>query len=145
MSKPKVMVALRDKASIESLMELACQLTHAMGAELIALHVVVVPILTPIEVADETLDQPGKEVLAEAKRSAANLSTPLATELLRARESGEAIVGVAKEKGIDLLVIGHHKPHAHALGDTLVGGIARYAIHHAPCRVILQIPAPARK
>lgn len=145
MPKPKVMVALRDKASIESLMMLACQLTHAMGAELIALHVVVLPILTPIEVADDSLDQPGKEVLAEAKRAAAKLSTALTTELLRARDAGEAIVGVAKEKGIDLLVIGHHKPHAHALGDTLVGGIARYAINHATCRVIVQIPAPVYK
>lgn len=145
MSKPKVMVALRDKASIASLMEVACQLTHAMGAELIALHVAVVPILTPIEVADETLDHPGMEVLAEAKRAAEKFATPLSTELLRAREAGEAIVGVAKDKGIDLLVIGHHKPHAHALGDALVGGIARHAIHHAPCRVILQIPAPAHQ
>ena len=145
MAKPKVMVALRDRASIESLMALACQLTQAMGAELMALHVVVVPILTPIEVADESLDHAGKEVLAEAKRAAAKLSTPLSTELLRAREAGEAIVGVAKEKGADLLVIGHHKPHSHTLGDALLGGIARYAIHHAPCRVIVQIPAPDSK
>jgi nucleotide-binding universal stress UspA family protein len=76
---------------------------------------------------------------------AEKFSRPLSTELLRAREAGEAIVGVAKEQAVDLLVIGHHKPHPHALSDTLLGGVARYVAHHAPCRVIVQIPAPEHK
>jgi len=58
---------------------------------------------------------------------------------------GEAIVGVAREQGMDLLVIGHHKPHTHTLSEPLLGGIVRYVAHHAPCRVIVEIPAPKRK
>ena len=53
-------------------------------------------------------------------------------------------MGVAKEQGVDLLVMGHHKPHPHALSETLLGGIVRYVAHHAPCRVIVQIPAPEK-
>jgi nucleotide-binding universal stress UspA family protein len=113
-----------------------------MEADLAALHVVEVPLLTPLEAADEILDHPGKELLAQAKRVAEKFSRPLATELLRAREVGEAIVGVAKEQGVDLLVMGHHKPHPHSLSETLLGGIIRYVARHAPCRVIVQIPAP---
>jgi nucleotide-binding universal stress UspA family protein len=145
MHKPKVMVAVRDADSVESLVTLACQLSQGMDADLTALHVVVVPLLTPIEALDEAIDHAGREVLAQAQRVAAKFSQPLSTELLRAREVGEAIVGVAKEQAVDLLVMGHHKPHPHPLSDTLLGGIVRYVGHHAPCRVIVQIPAPAHK
>jgi nucleotide-binding universal stress UspA family protein len=145
MGKPKVMVAVRDAVSVESLVTLACQLSQGMDADLTALHVVEVPLLTPLEAADETIDHAGKEVLAQAKRVAEKFSLPFSTELLRAREAGESIVGVAKEEGVDLLVMGHHKPHPHALSETLLGGIVRYVGHHAPCRVIVQIPAPEPK
>jgi len=145
MAKPKVLVAISSEASIDSLVTLACQLARAMGADLMALHVVAVPLVTPLDAQEETLDHPGKDLLAQAQRVAERLSQPLATELLRAREVGEAIVGVAKEQGVDLLVVGHHKPHTHTLSETLWGGTVRYVAHHAPCRVIVQIPAPEHK
>jgi len=142
MAKPKVMMALRDAVSIESLVRLACQLSHGMQADLIALHVVEVPLVTPLDAPEEAIDRSGRELLAQAKRAAEKLSVSISTELMRARDAGEAIVGVAKDRGVELLVIGHHKPHAHTLGEALLGGIARYVAHHAPCRVIVQIPAP---
>jgi nucleotide-binding universal stress UspA family protein len=145
MGKSKVMVALRDGITAESLVTLACQLSQGMDAELKALHVVVVPLVTPLDAEDETIDHAGKELLAQAKRVAKKLSRPLSTELLRAREAGEAIVGVAREQGADLLVMGHHKPHTHTLSEPLLGGIVRYVAHHVPCRVIVQIPAPKPK
>ena len=145
MAKPKVMVALRDSVSVEGLTALACELAQGMGADLMALHVVEVPLLTPLDVMDESLDRHGKEVLAQAKRVAEEYATTISTELMRAREVDEAIVGVAGEKGVDLLVIGQHKPRAHALGEPVLGRVGRYAVHHAPCRVIIQIPGPDRK
>ena len=145
MDKPKVMVAIRDLGSIESLVTLACQLCNGMDADLLALHIVEVPLLTPLEAQDEVLDHPGKEILAQAQAVAQRFSKPLTTQLLRAREVEEAIVGVAKEEGVDLLVMGHHKPDVHTLTETLLGGVVRYVAHHAPCRVIVQIPAPEHR
>jgi nucleotide-binding universal stress UspA family protein len=145
MGKPKVMVALCDLGSVESLVTLACQLCNGMDADLIALHIVIVPLLTPLEAPDDVLDHPGRELLARAQAVAERYSKRLATQLLRAREVHEAIVGVAKEQGVDLLVLGHHKPDIHTLADTLMGGTVRYVAHHAPCRVIVQIPPPQHR
>ena len=145
MGKPKVMVAIRDAVSIESLVDLACQLSQGMEADLLVLHVVEVPLLTPLDAPDESIDHEGRGVLAQAKLAAEKFSQPLSTEFLRARDVGEAIVGVAAEKEVDLLVIGHHKPHPHTLSETLLGGIVRFVAHHAPCRVIVQIPAPEQR
>lgn len=139
MAKPKVMVALRDAASVESLVTLACQMAEGMGAELTALHVVEVPMATPIEADDEVLDRPGKEILAQAQRIASEaFSRKITAQLLRARQAGEALVGEVKEQGIDLLVMGYHQPHT--LGEILLGSTVQYVARHAPCRVVVQIP-----
>jgi len=140
--RPKVVVALRDPESVESLMTLAIHLSNSMDAEIVALHVVEVPLATPLEAEDEILDHPGKEILAAATRVAERSSRKLSTELLRAREAGEAIVGEAKERGAELLIVGHRGSHSSALGELLLGSTAQYVAHHAPCRVIIQIPPP---
>jgi nucleotide-binding universal stress UspA family protein len=139
---PKVIVALRDQESVESLMTLAIHLSKSMDAQLVALHVVEVPAATPIEAEDEILDLPGKVILAAAERVAKRFSAKLSTELLRAREVGEAIVGEAKDQGAELLIVGHRGAHSSALGELLLGSTAQYVAHHAPCRVIIQIPPP---
>jgi nucleotide-binding universal stress UspA family protein len=143
--KAKLMVALRDPESVESLMTLAVQLSNGMDAELVVLHVVEVPPATPIEAEDEVLDHEGKEILAAAKRVAERSSKKISTELLRAREAGEAITGEAKDRGAELLIMGYHRPHPHALGELLLGSTVQYVAHHAPCRVIVQIPPPKHR
>jgi APA family basic amino acid/polyamine antiporter len=140
--RPKVIVALRDPESVESLMTLAIHLSNSMDAELVALHVVEVPLATPMEAEEEILDQPGRQILTAATRVAERLSTKLSTELLRAREAGEAIVGEAKDRGVELLIVGHRGSHPSVWGELLLGSTAQYVAHHAPCRVIIQIPAP---
>jgi len=143
MAKSKVIVALRDLHSVESLVTLACQLSKGMDAEVIALHVVEVPMATPLD-AGEVLDHPGREILAAAKKVGDRFSRSITTQLLRAREAGEAIVGEARDQGAELLVMGHHKPHPYPLGELLLGSTVQYVTRHAPCRVVVQIPPPAR-
>ncbi len=145
MGKSKVMVAICDAGSVESLVTLACQLASGMDADLTALHVAEVPLATPLDATDEILDHPGKELLSHAKSVAKKFPKPISTNLVRAREVGEAIVGEAKNQGVDLLVMGHHRPHSHTLGEILLGSVVQYVAHHAPCRVIVQIPPPERE
>jgi len=140
--RSKVIVALRDPESVESLMSLAIHLSNSVDAELVALHVVEVPLATPIETENEILDHPGKEILAAAVRVAEKSSKKLSTELLRAREVGEAIIGETKDRGAELLIVGDRGSHPSALGELVLGSTAQYVGHHAPCRVIIQIPLP---
>jgi hypothetical protein len=105
-------VALRDLESVESLITLAIHLSSSMDAELVALHVVEVPAATPIDAEDEIIDHAGKEILAAAIRVA------------------------------ELLIIGHRRPHPNALTELLLGSTVLHVAHHAPCRVIIQIPPP---
>ena len=139
MTKPKVMVALRDQESVQSLVALACQVASGMGAELMALHVVEVPMATPIEADDDVLDRSGKEILDRALKYAQQaFSRQVKTNLVRARQAGEAIVGEAQEQGIDCLVMGHRR--LTVIGEFLLGSTVQYVARHAPFRVIVEIP-----
>lgn len=134
-----MIVALRDLESVESLVALACQVANASDAELLALHVVEVPMVTPIAADDEALDEPGKEILAKAQQHAAQkFSRKISVRLLRARQAGEAIVGEAQEWGADCLVMGHRR--LSLVGEILLGSSLQYVARHSPLRVIVEIP-----
>jgi nucleotide-binding universal stress UspA family protein len=142
LSKSKVMVALRDAESVESLVELACQVADGMKSELVALHVIELPLATPIEAESEALEHPGRELLAEAERVARkNCGKKISTQLVKARNVGEALTGIVKEEGYELLVMGYHQRHR--LGEILLGSTVQYVARHAPCRILVQIP-PAK-
>jgi APA family basic amino acid/polyamine antiporter len=142
-AKSKVMVALRDRESVESLMALACQVASGMGADLMALHVVEVPMATPIEADDEILDRAGKEILLHAQKCVeGKFAGSFDTRLLRARQAGEAIVGEAQERGIECLVMGHRR--LSVLGEILLGSSVQYVARHAPFRIVVEIP-PVRR
>jgi len=144
MEKPKVMVALRDVETAGSLAKLACQMASLAGTNVVALHVIEVPPGLPIDVEDPVFERPGQKVLSLARQIASNnFSMHISTKLVKARNAGEAIVGEAEEQGIALLVIGYH--HNHGLGETLLGSTVQHVTHHAPCRVLVQVPAPKSK
>lgn len=139
MNKPKVMVALRDADHVESLVKLACAMAKGMGADLTALHVVEVAPGLPLDADDDVLDRPGKQVLSLARRAASeNFFGEVSSRLLRARHAGEAIVGEAKDQGVELLILGYH--HKSGVTEVLLGSTVRYTARHAPCRVIVEIP-----
>lgn len=144
MEKPKVMVALRDTETAGSLTKLACQMASLAGTNVVALHVIEVPPGLPIDVMDPIFEKPGQQVLSLARQIASNnFSMHISTKLLKARNAGEAIVGEAAEEEIDLLVIGYH--HNHGLAETLLGSTVQHVTHHAPCRVLVQVPPPKSK
>ena len=144
MEKPKVMVALRDSETAGSLTSLACQMAGLAGTNVIALHVIEVPPGLPIDVMDPVFERPGQQVLSLARQVASNnFSMRISTKLLKARNAGEAIVGEATEAGVDLLVIGYH--HNHGLAEKLLGSTVQHVTHHAPCRVLVQVPPPKSK
>lgn len=135
-----VIVALRDKQSLQSLMDLGCRMAKTKSASMLALHVVEVPVSLDLSAESDELDSAGKAVLEEAQRKARESFGAISTELIRARHTGKAIVDEAKQHCADLLVLGYC--HKNPLSEVLLGSTTQYVMRHAPCRVIVEVPAP---
>ncbi len=73
----------------------------------------------------------------------------VATAMVRARRAGQAIVGEAKRRGVEAIVLAAEEP-SRVRGGALLGGIGplenyvgevtKYVVNKAPCRVILTAP-----
>jgi len=137
-----VVVALRDKQSLESLMDLAFRMAKTMEASIVAIHVVEVPVTLDLSAESNELDSVGRAVLEEAREKAQESFGTISIELIRARHAGRAIVDEATQHCADLLVLGYC--HKNPISEVLLGSTAQYVMRHAPCRVIVEVPAPVQ-
>jgi len=53
--------------------------------------------------------------------------------------AGTALCKLARQQGVDLLVVGSHRRQG--LSELLVGSTSNYITHHAPCSVLVVYPA----
>jgi APA family basic amino acid/polyamine antiporter len=99
-----------------------------------------------------------KEALARAKAVGEEYGgVTVLTTVVRARRIGQAIVNVARERGVEAIVLAAEEPSRIRGGalfgasggplDNFVGDVTKYVIRKAPCRVILTAPPadPARR
>ena len=122
------------------------------GAVLEALFVFEIPMSLPIDarVPEDRVKQ-AKGVLARAKEVGEEYSgVEVATAMVRGRSAGQAIVGEARRRGVEAIVLAAEEPTRIKGGailggrgrarDRFVGETTRYVVEKAPCKVILTAP-----
>jgi nucleotide-binding universal stress UspA family protein len=140
MTALRILVALKDPDQVEELISLACMLAKSQkGATIQTLHVIQMPRALPLdtELVEET--DAGEAMLAKAEVIAEEqFELEIETELLQAREAGPAILEEAKEKAIDLIVLGYNRRRR--FGERLIRATTlEYVVRHAPCQVLLSV------
>jgi APA family basic amino acid/polyamine antiporter len=122
------------------------------GAVIEALWVFEVPMSAPLDtrVPDAELKR-ARKALARAKAVGEEYEgVEVATAVVRARRTGEAIVREAKRRGVEAIVLAAEEPTRtrggvlyggkQGLRDTFVGETTRYVVNKAHCRVLLTAP-----
>jgi basic amino acid/polyamine antiporter, APA family len=122
------------------------------GAVIEALWVFEVPMALPLDTpVPDTELKSARKALARAKAVGEEYEgVEVATAVVRARRTGEAIVREAKRRGVEAIVLAAEEPTRlrggvlyggmQGLRDTFVGETTRYVVNKAPCRVILTAP-----
>jgi APA family basic amino acid/polyamine antiporter len=126
------------------------------GAVIEAVWIFEVPMALPLDtrVPDEELRR-ARKALARAKAVGEEYEgVEVATAVVRARRTGEAIVHEARRRGVEAIVLAAEEPTRlrgglrlggkQGLRDTFVGETTRYVVQKAPCRVILTAPPAER-
>jgi APA family basic amino acid/polyamine antiporter len=122
------------------------------GATIEAIWVFEMPMALPLDAPlPSAQTKRARAALARAKEVGEEYEgVEVATAMIRARRSGQAIVTEARRRGVEVIVLAAEEPSGIRGGGLLggksgplenyVGAITKYVIAKAPCRVILTAP-----
>jgi APA family basic amino acid/polyamine antiporter len=119
----------------EEMVATAVKLAQESGAEVEALHVIRVPLDRPLDAELEVEEERAVASLAEARLLGADHGVQVRGETVRARSIGDAIVGEAKRRGADLIVLGsapRWRRQSRFFSPTV-----EYVLRKAPCEVLV--------
>lgn len=114
---------------------IACGAAKQRKSKVYAVHVIEVLRSLPLNAEMETEARRGEQLLRKAEDVAHAAGYQVTGELLQAREAGQAIVDEARERQVDLIVLGIG--HKRAPGGLPIGRAAEFVLRHATCEVWL--------
>jgi nucleotide-binding universal stress UspA family protein len=119
----------------EEMIATAVKLARDRNAHVEALYVIRVPLDQPLEADLDEQEEAATASLAEARLLGADNDVDVKVETIRARSIGDAIVGEAKRRGTDLIVVGsapRWRRQSRFFSPTV-----EYVLRKAPCEVLV--------
>lgn len=130
-----ILVPILEHYYSERAVELASRLGEMQKATILLGYVAEVPRTLSLGIPLPEVEQRANRALEQAKTIAGMHALKVQVEIIRAREAGEGIARVARDRGVDLIVMGI-SPGAH-LTEGSAARIAESLFRHAPCEVII--------
>lgn len=131
----RILVPVAGTKADEGAVELACSLAKKIRSKIFAVHVIPIDRSLPIDAEIKPEIGRAEDILGQAEIIAREMGCVVETDILQAREVGPAIIDEAKEREIDLILIGvTYKKH---YGQFCLGDVLPYVLENAPCRVLL--------
>jgi basic amino acid/polyamine antiporter, APA family len=119
----------------EEMIATAVKLAEDRGAVVEALYVIRVPLDQPLEAELDEQEEAAAASLAEARILGADHGVDVQVETVRARSIGDAIVGEARRRGNDLIVVGsapRWRRQSRFFSPTV-----EFVLRKAPCEVLV--------
>ncbi|MFC2013321.1 universal stress protein [Chloroflexota bacterium] len=136
----KILVPVIGTKADEEAIGLACWLSKKDKGKVWAVYVITVKRSLPLDAEIESEINEAEGVLGHIESMAAEQGWEVETDVLQAREAGPAIVDVAVERDIDLILMG--VTYKRRFGQFSLGKVVPYVLKNAPCRVILYHELP---
>lgn len=130
-----ILVPILEHYYSERAVELASRLGQMQKARILLGYVVEVPRTLSLGVALPEVEERARRELAQAKTIVAMHGLEAQIDIIRARDAGEGIARVARDRGVDLIVLGI-SPDV-GLTEGSAARCAEGLFRHAPCEVIL--------
>lgn len=130
----RVLVPLAGASVDAEVIRIAVALTKATRAEIIAVHVIEVRWNLALDAVLEAETERGEVLLESATKIAVQAGAKIETELLQAREASAAIIDTARDREVDLILLG--MPFRRRMGRVYVGKTVTEVYVGAPCAVL---------
>ncbi|HST25796.1 MAG TPA: universal stress protein [Gaiellaceae bacterium] len=131
----RILVPMKIGLIGEEMLATAIKLAQERGSSVEALHVIKVPLDAPLEMQVAKAEERAAESLEEARALGAENGVEVVGETVRARSIGEAIVGEARKRDVDLIVLGsapRWRRQSRFFSPTV-----EYVLRRAPCEVLV--------
>jgi nucleotide-binding universal stress UspA family protein len=130
----RILVAVAGAAVDADVIRVAANLAKAEHGEVLVVHVIEVPWNKPLDAILESETEKGEILLDHAAKIAAQAGVKIDTELLQAREAAAAIIDTAREREVDLVLLG--MPYRKRLGRVYVAATVQGVYVGAHCAVL---------
>jgi nucleotide-binding universal stress UspA family protein len=131
----KILVPIGGSKEDTGAIDLACDLVKKGKRTIIAVHVIPVDRSLPLDAEIEAEMARSEVMLSRVEQQVKKRGCAVETDILQAREVGPAIIDVARENQVDLIIIS--LAYKRQFGEFCLGDVAPYILKNAPCRVIL--------
>ncbi len=142
MKLSRILVATGGDATDEEAVALACDLARKSKAAIYVVYVIEVNRNLPLDAVMEADIAKAENILTRAEDIASENDYEVETDLIQAREAGAAIVDEARERKVDLILMG--LAYKKRFGVFNLGTAIPHVLEESPCRVIL-LRAPMEK
>src|SRR3954452_17571052 len=119
-------------------MDVACRLARERGARIVAMTVIHVPLELPLDAYLPDEVEEANEQLDEARAIGESYGVNVIARIVRARNSGRAIVDEAVRRSAEIIVMGGPRRVRLAAGRRAIfGDTVDFVLKHAPVRVMV--------
>lgn len=133
-NKRRLLVPIIKDIPSERAVELGCHLAHDTHAELILVHVIVVPYALSLDAPLPTEEVVARDNIEQACAIAVQFGCEPQTIVLRHRSAAEGILHLARQEQVDAIILGADVKER-VPGEW--GKTCMEILHHAECEVIV--------
>jgi nucleotide-binding universal stress UspA family protein len=132
-----IVVVFSEEIHSEHMMVLAARLAHRERAELLAVYVIEMPLVLPLEAVPAEAEREALDVLATANAIALRNGASLRTLIVPARQISQKVLEIARDEGAHLIVLGSYREGKYS-GAPLGRAIEQIA-SNAKCDVLIGV------
>jgi nucleotide-binding universal stress UspA family protein len=130
-----ILVPVNGTEADEEAIKLACRMAKPDKAKICAVNVIPVERTLPLDADKEDEVEKAEGILDRMEAVGRASGCVIDTDLLQARGAGPTIVDEARERDVDLIVMGVE--YKMRFGKFSLGDVIPYVLKNAPCRVVL--------
>ncbi len=130
-----ILVAARGNGVDQVAVELACKIGKKSKAKIFIVYVIEVNRSLPVDAIIRPDIEAAEKVLLAAEEYAQANDFEIETEIIQARDVGPAIIEVARQNNIGLIVMGIN--YKKRFGSFTMGNAVPHVLEEASCRVVI--------
>jgi APA family basic amino acid/polyamine antiporter len=133
-----IVVPIAPGYASDEAMDVACRLARERGARIVAVTVIEIPLELPLDAYVPDQVREANEQLDEARAIGESYGVNVTPRIVRARNTGRAIVDEAVRRGSEIIVMGGPRRVRLASGRRAIfGDTVDFVLKHAPVRVMV--------